>query len=148
LSDHSLDKARREAEKLGLSRVERHLFMCTDRDTAKCASRGEMKDAWKYLCRRLKELRLTKTHTVMCSECACFDICKGGPILVVQPDGVWYGHCHPESLERIIQQHLLGGEVVRDLMIAQRESPPAATTACEMRSNHDDDEEGRGGEEE
>ena len=138
MSDHSLDKARREAEKLGLSRVERHLFMCTDRDTAKCASRGEMKDAWKYLCRRLKELKLTKTHTVMCSECACFDICKGGPILVVQPDGVWYGHCHPESLERIIQHHLLGGEVVRELVIAQRQSPVAATSACEPVAADDD----------
>ncbi len=130
--NEALQKA---AAALGLSEYSRHIFLCADSSEPKCAPVETTHAAWEYLKRRLKELGLSGPHPLVYrSRANCLRVCTQGPIAVVYPEAVWYHSCTPEALERIIQEHLIGGRPVEDLVIVRNPaaqcSPPAAAGAA------------------
>jgi len=101
----------------GIGRYTQHVLLCIGPD---CAPSEQGLASWAHLKRRLRELGLVGVAGgVYRSKVQCLQVCREGPVAVVYPDGTWYKRATPENLERILQEHVLGGRPVRDLAFAR-----------------------------
>ncbi len=93
-----------------MKQYRKHLLMCASSD---CSELGAevVHDALKEFLRQkglAREVLLTKT--------GCLKECEHGPILIVYPDGVWYSRVGVGDLDEIIDEHLIGGQIVSRLL--------------------------------
>ena len=105
-------KVRAGLEKAGVAKAQYHVFICLGPD---CCRRSEGEFLWDFVKRRVKETGIN----VMRTKADCFRICSGGPWMVVYPEGIWYGEVTPQRFERILSQHLIGGQPVREWVAAK-----------------------------
>jgi (2Fe-2S) ferredoxin len=93
----------------------RHLLVCTGRS---CVEDGMNAAALTEVGHKLMAAGVLREGDlcVKPSRVDCLGACRSGPVMCVQPDGVWYYGVTPVDLDRIIDQHLIGGRAVDDLV--------------------------------
>jgi len=96
----------------------RHLLVCVG---DRCTQNGEGQALYDQLKDKLKAAGLDKgALRVKKTRATCFGTCRSGPLLCVQPDGVWYYDISSEKLDKIITEHFLQNKPVTEFIHHQR----------------------------
>lgn len=72
----------------------------------------------------VRELADNKVDDMSVVQSGCMGLCEVEPTVEVHMEGqapIIYGHVTPEQARRIVQQHILSGKVVSDLMVKKGE---------------------------
>ena len=118
MTNEERKKLEKKAAARGLAEtggIVRHVLLCTQ--SGCCKDKDEAKATRKTLNKGLKQLRADGI-AVYSSEVECLKLCQNGPLMVVYPEGAWYGRVTPEVCERVIEAHLRGGKLVEENIFA------------------------------
>ncbi len=98
-------------------RYGRQIFICTNGNCASPEQVAQVIQQFEEINRQHGYQRRSNPARITLVPCGCLGVCIGGPILVVYPDGIWYGNVDAERLERIYTEHFLQGEPVAEYLL-------------------------------
>ena len=99
---------------------QKHVFFCMNQrdDGSQCCKAQGAQAAQQHAKQRIKQLDLNGPGKIRINQSGCLDRCELGPVLVVYPEGVWYTYVDSSDIDDIIDQHLVGGQIVERLKIS------------------------------
>lgn len=108
-----------KCEKLNIGKNTHHIFFCAG---PKCVDESVGADVWDHLKARVNQevangIKILRTKTV------CLRICREGPVALVYPSGTWYAGVDKKVCDRIIDEHIKGGQPVESHIIASAPLP-------------------------
>lgn len=90
---------------------ERHVLACMG---PRCTSRGAGK-IYVHLFKRLQKRGLLRSRSgVHAAQTGCLSPCNLGPTMVVYPEGIWYCGLTTRAIDRVVDEHFIGGKVVEE----------------------------------
>ena len=92
------------------SKYERHVLVCGGTGCTSSGSPKIIEELEKEFAEKgLKDkVQIVKT--------GCFGLCERGPIMIVYPEGSFYSRVKVEEIPRIVDEHLIGGNPVKEFL--------------------------------
>ncbi|WP_321777410.1 (2Fe-2S) ferredoxin domain-containing protein [Sulfurimonas sp.] len=90
----------------------------------------ETQDLFQYLAGKLMKEGIM--GTVQPIRTSCMNRCSSGPIMLVEPGHVMYTALTKEKIDRIIEEHIMGGNIVDEYVI-DKELWDEAITPADMK---------------
>lgn len=105
--------------------IAHHLLLCATPAKALCCPDPAVGAAsWDTLKRLVREWGLEDPQRrggiVLRTKADCLRICAEGPVLLVWPEGIVYGGATPERIERIVREHVIGGQPIAAWILQRR----------------------------
>lgn len=109
------------AAKLGVGEYKRHVLICLGPN---CCTEEQGNAAWELLKRLIKEKGLMEGENACYrTRVGCLRVCCHGPQAVVYPEGTWYHDLTVDRIPEFVQQHLIEGKPLEDLVYATNPLP-------------------------
>jgi (2Fe-2S) ferredoxin len=124
--DDTNAKLKAIADKLLIGQFHRHVFLCIGESCCAALGTDGAQAAWDKLKDELKQRNLSlSSGPAACyrTKVGCMRICTGGPILVVYPEGTWYGGMTADRIPRFVQEHLVDGKPIEEWIFARNPLP-------------------------
>lgn len=96
--------------------LKKHLFFCCSEH----CNTQEVEDVMQAFKEQLVEQGIHKT--VKINKTSCLGLCGNGPFLIVYPDGIWYYNVTQENVAQIVEEHLIHGNPVEELVMLKMEA--------------------------
>ena len=125
-----------------MSKFTSHIFVCGNQRPPTSPRGCCDPEGSEELCRLLRaELkRRGAGPLVRANKAGCLDQCEHGPTVVIYPQEIWYGGVTADDVPRIVEETVLGGRVLSDLLISDNllnkkalsaKSPPSSPATSE-----------------